>query len=585
MTGSRVIRSSGMIGRDRPIPGHHVLTDPGPIGPTGFVSADMIVSGAATGPDGSDGGTTRVRRQNVKVTGPWSMFDLVDRDRVPDDRVTDTVGKLPDPRTHTEGVAWCTSCGATGSGKLALRPVDYGPDPRRTVVRTRRDYVGHDPTCRYRDGSRVVGCHVPAPIDGPRATDDPRRVVIRATDGAGNRRVPSGERVAPAGSRPDVRPDSSPDLIARGGWRVRTTAGRPDRGRVRVRRVGITGRYRLVTGSSLPGIEPLGRVGSVPTTRPVPTRVRSVPVTADHPDGTRVVPDPTAVPFWAWVDPTAGSFDHDRVMVEYLTRAAAATVAGIMSGRYDTWLSDGPAVDPVTRTRVMVDTDPTGRYVPWSVPMVTDDTTRYVGSGHWIMWSATGTMVDTVKYPVTADYSTRVPAGQDPWSDLIRDTTDVSDGPYLTGSVPDTDEHDPGPGRVRSSRSAVSVVGSSITATTRVRWIDTVPAVRLSADVSGHGYRVRDERVRSVAAGRVRSYVSMVRRITAGLDPAGPYWPVGGVHDGIDRPVRADGSARKVNRRRSRAAIIAATAVPVTTGPAVPVITTADPVTVPDMIG
>lgn len=214
-----LIRSSGRIGLDRPIPGHRAIDDGGHIGPDGYPSATV---------------------------GPWSFG---------------TPTKPTARRSHTEGVAWCTCCEAAASSSDKISHSPFCPSgghltgPQRTrermaptVHRGSNHRVTDAPIPAIKVGA--IGAHLPAPIDGPRALAPSRRTEFAVRNGAGkwSGMTPMSVRSGP----PDIRPDVTPEFKSSGKRRTRLTAARPDRGSVVVGRLSALGAYAIRMGLHIP---------------------------------------------------------------------------------------------------------------------------------------------------------------------------------------------------------------------------------------------------------------------------------------------------------------------------------------------
>lgn len=497
-----LITSRGIDPRhDEPIPGQAWQRDLGSILPTGYADSQTE---STVGADGR-------RRPTITVAGPWQFT------RYADGRSGHVTGAKDAPE-YREGVAWCRRCHATGVTSPTIRHaagcagnVGAWHVPPTSVLRS---------AARLNADVADVGAYIPKAIDGPRATAPTDVTVSRSRYGAGRERWSPGQTMPRPGAVPDVRADATPDLWSRGGWPPRLTRGTPDRSRVTVSRLSYVGMYYHRTG------RPIGPISG----------------TGGSTGGTGT--------YWPWHDPSRGRIDWHAAMADALDRAADAVEAGIRSGRHGAWLSDGPAVNPLVTVPVLADV-PTGRLIPWHAPMVE------VRPG--MAWRSAGADVTrptvTVR-PTTGGWHTSTPPGAPRWSAPPEDHATTGDsrliaGPYHRGDA------------VTSVRSG----GRWTSRPVAVRWIDIAPADALSPDVAGYGYYAPSPAATADAMATVASLRRLAWRYRhpGGAPRAGamPYLSPDAVRSGIGRPVTAKGAPsapRTVSRRRSRAAILAATA-------------------------
>lgn len=335
--------------------------------------------------------------------------------------------------------------------------------------------------------------------------------IPRAIDGPSATAAPRYvTRAAMTGTGANVRPEPSPELESRGQHRTRTSAGTANRSRVTVGALSVHGHHAIRMGTPVPWL----------TDANVPDRIR------------------------------AAAAAHRADMAAALERAAHAITVGIGNGRYGTWLTDGapaPAVIPVAVLNDGNGQGSTGTWQPWHPPMVAGAAVRYVGGGQYVTWlTMADTLITATGTPRTAGWHTHTPVGAPAWNVPVADhatvrgcTVDVTGDGAVTARF-DRDGHP-----------------------MAVRWIAPAPATALSPDVAGYGYVTPSPVAAARAAATVRSLTATAAR--ARRVPAVPYVPATVVHAGIGRAVTAKGAPvapRKVTRRRSRQAILTATAAP-----------------------
>jgi hypothetical protein len=194
------------------IPASHLPVIDGRIGPSGYgMTVQEVTAGGTVVTDHGDR-VTSAFRPVVRAQGPWNLWSPIrDGDYV----LPDHVGA---DEKHTEGIAWCSDCGAIARTSREIAHRRFPDVVRRKACRT------------YGPGyASVIGARIPSVTDGPDVLT--RSVKVRP-DYHGNT-VCDGPSFTGTGQT--VRVDMTPDMTARSvKGRTRTSRRRPDGGRITV---------------------------------------------------------------------------------------------------------------------------------------------------------------------------------------------------------------------------------------------------------------------------------------------------------------------------------------------------------------